>query len=202
MTAESLRDRAQFAVNNPGCLHSPQQHRELIAELLAENDRVRRRADGHWETLRSIREFARQGDCDRIIRWVNDAGSGYTQSTERTIGQLMHDIAARDAEITRLDALINTPETRDFLEGVKREAAHQLERWGRPHDRSKSAENWFWLVGYLAGKALRAAITGDKVKARHHTISTAAALMHWHTAILADETGAGIGRDDDLKEAA
>jgi hypothetical protein len=105
----------------------------------------------------------------------------------------------RDHEVQRLSALINTPETTDFLEGVKREAAHQRERWGAPHDREKSAEHWYWLVGYLAGKALRAAISGNADKARHHTISSAAALLHWHTAISQDDTGTGAGRDADLQ---
>jgi hypothetical protein len=100
--------------------------------------------------------------------------------------------------LRELDALINTPETEDFLQGARLEAAHQVERWGEPHDRSKSAENWYWLVGYLAGKALRAAIEGDKTKAKHHTISTAAALLNWHCAITQDDTGFGLGADADL----
>lgn len=101
-------------------------------------------------------------------------------------------------EIERLKALLNTPELHDFAEAVSLEAAHQVERWGMANDRSKSAENWFWLVGYLAGKALRAAITGDKEKALHHTISSAAALANWHAAIAADTSGAGIGADADI----
>lgn len=103
------------------------------------------------------------------------------------------------ADGPRLHALINSPETEDFLEGVRRESSHQVERWGEAHDRSKAAENWFWLVGYLAGKALRAAIQGDHEKAKHHTISAASALRQWHAAIARDESGSGVGRDDDLK---
>lgn len=102
-------------------------------------------------------------------------------------------------EVTILRDLVNTPMFDDFTEAVKREAAHQVQRWGRAHDRSKSAENWYWLVGYLSGKALRSAISGDKEKALHHTISSAAALMQWHAAIMADKTGAGIGEDEDLR---
>lgn len=105
---------------------------------------------------------------------------------------------ARDAEAYRR---INTPELHDFMEGMRNEVLHQVERWGQAHDRSKSAENWYWLVGYLAGKALRAAITGDRDKALHHTISSAAALANWHAAILADTTGAGVGEDADLRPA-
>ena len=93
---------------------------------------------------------------------------------------------------------INTPELRSFIDGVAREAIHQRARWGDAHDRSKSAENWYWLIGYLSGKALRSHIEGDRDKALHHTISSAAALMQWHAAILADGRGNGIGNDRDL----
>ena len=102
-------------------------------------------------------------------------------------------------EIIRLDNLINNPHTHEFLLAVKSEAAHQRERWGEAHDRGKSAENWFWLVGYLAGKCLRAVITGDKEKALHHTVSTGAALANWFEAIKKDRTSNGIGHDNDIK---
>lgn len=104
-----------------------------------------------------------------------------------------------ERERDRLDALVNSPQTANFLTALVAEKAHQILRWGSAHDRQKSAEHWFWLVGYLAGKALRAAITGDKVKALHHTISSAAALANWHEAITADTTGAGVGQDTDLQ---
>jgi hypothetical protein len=102
------------------------------------------------------------------------------------------------AERDRLHALVNSPQTGEFLQAVRAEKAHQIERWGHAHDRSKSAEHWFWLVGYLAGKALRAAITGDRHKALHHCVSSAAALANWFDAIQADESGAGVGADEDL----
>lgn len=98
-----------------------------------------------------------------------------------------------------LEALVNNPHTDEFLPAVKLEAAHQRDRWGEAHDRGKSAENWFWLVGYLAGKCLRAVITGDRQKALHHTISSAAALANWYEAIKRDTTGTGIGQDNDIK---
>lgn len=97
-----------------------------------------------------------------------------------------------------VERAINTPETADFLAGVAQEARHQRERWGEAHDRGKSAENWYWLVGYLAGKALRAHVDGDVGKAAHHTISSAAALYQWHAAIQTDQSGHGIGSDADL----
>lgn len=109
-------------------------------------------------------------------------------------------IADLHAELVRLHAVINEPHNDHFLQGASIEKEHQRQRWGDAHDRSKSAEHWYWLVGYLAGKALRAAISGDREKALHHTISSAAALANWHDAISADPSGIGIGQDTDLKK--
>jgi hypothetical protein len=79
--------------------------------------------------------------------------------------------------------IINTPETADFMAGVPIEAIHQRARWGSEHDDGKSPFDWFWLIGYLAQKAAHAAVNRDLEKAKHHTISTAAALANWHAAL-------------------
>lgn len=92
------------------------------------------------------------------------------------------------ARVLELDALVNKPHTIVFLESVRSEVAHQVHRWGTVHDRAKEPQDWFWLVGYLAGKALRSHMDGDREKALHHTISSAAVLANWHAAIsLADQ---------------
>lgn len=64
------------------------------------------------------------------------------------------------------------------------EASHQRARWGSDHDGGKTAWDWFWLIGYLAQKAASALVAGDRDKALHHCISTAAALANWHASIL------------------
>jgi hypothetical protein len=51
-------------------------------------------------------------------------------------------------------------------------------------------------VGYLAGKALHAAVDGDEDKAKHHCISTAAALYNWHCAISGLDVRMCPGRSD------
>jgi hypothetical protein len=80
--------------------------------------------------------------------------------------------------------------TNSFWEGLRVEREFQRRKWGAVDDRNKAPADWFWLVGYLAGKALTAHVTGDSYKARHHTISAAAVLSHWWDAILVpvDET--------------
>lgn len=97
---------------------------------------------------------------------------------------------------TELRELINTPEIENFLRAVHIEAVHQVERWGTSHDRAKRSADWFWLVGYLAGKALHAAILGERDKALHHCISSAAALYNWHCAIKGVDVRMCPGRSD------
>ncbi len=91
---------------------------------------------------------------------------------------------ARALEAERLSeelrAKIDTPSTSLFLEALPLEAAHQIGRWGSKHDEDKSPEDWFWLLGWLSGKAVHAARSDDIEKAKHHTISSAAVLLNWH----------------------
>lgn len=88
------------------------------------------------------------------------------------------------ARAKELEDSINTPELIDFAKAVHMEAVHQLQRWGSQHDAGKTPADWFWLVGYLAGKALASLMKGDTEKGLHHIITTAAALNNWHAQIL------------------
>ncbi len=92
-------------------------------------------------------------------------------------------IEALTAELSELKGLIDSPITDDFLKAIPLEAAHQVKRWGKQHDKQKDPEEWYWVFGYLAGKALHALRTGDREKALHHTISSAATLLNWHKEI-------------------
>lgn len=68
------------------------------------------------------------------------------------------------SENKRLVDLLNTPQLRDFSAAVTLEAVHQRERWGSSHDAGKAHEDWFWLLGYLGGKALSSAKSGEKIR--------------------------------------
>lgn len=121
------------------------------------------------------------------LRELAGNGNHYSHE-ERVINEAADRIEAQAAEITRLTALLNTPEVEDFAKGAVLEAAHQRERWGSEHDAGKQPLDWFWLIGYLAQKAATAQMAGDTEKALHHTISTAAALANWHLAISGRDT--------------
>src|SRR3546814_5550089 len=70
--------------------------------------------------------------------------------------QNVHLVPNASEEAQRLRALIDSPEMDNFLRAVHIEAAHQVEKWGMANDRAKRPADWFWLVGYLAGKIGRA----------------------------------------------
>lgn len=117
-------------------------------------------------------------------------------------------LTAEAAEGRRLSALVNTPELLDFQKAVLLEAVHQQDRWGCAHDGGKTPADWFWLLGYLGGRALehhkeaerldgeisnasapgyeilRKQITYHREKAVHHCITTAAACANWHMAVV------------------
>lgn len=112
------------------------------------------------------------------------------------------ELAEARAEVARLSGLVNSPELHDFAKAVALEAAHQRERWGTEHDEGKAPEDWFWLLGYLAGKALHAAKAGDRDKALHHTISSAAALANWHAHITGVSTEMRPGIEPPVEESA
>jgi len=76
-----------------------------IAELETNLAKAESRGDNHWETLRSIRHIAKEsGDLVRIVQWVNDAGSGYTDTAENTLAGVMHDRDRLRAEVEALRA--------------------------------------------------------------------------------------------------
>ena len=97
-------------------------------------------------------------------------------------------------EIERLTTLVNTPMFKPFDTAVKCEAAHQAHKWGTVHDRNKEPQEWYWLVGYLAGKALRSHLSGDRTKALHHTIR-ALFMTVWRSSSRSAENSCGIRRD-------
>ena len=104
-------------------------------------------------------------------------------------------IAQLEADVQRLKDLINTPHTADWVESSKLEAAHQVERWSADQDAGKQPEDWFWLLGYLGGKAVAAFRAGNTEKGLHHIVSSSAALLNWHRNVTGDNTAMRPGID-------
>lgn len=126
-----------------------------------------------------------------MAEWTRHRSTALRRRIEKALGptgdagDIVDAHTARDMldEIDRLGALINNPHTDDFLESVRIEAAHQRERWPEDHDRLKAPADWFWLIGYLAGKAIRPA---EPDKLLHRIIATAAACLNWHRQVSDD----------------
>jgi hypothetical protein len=91
-------------------------------------------------------------------------------------------------EVNRLNWLINSPQTVDFMESVRFEAAHQVERWGVAHDAGKRPEDWVTLITYILGKTSKAHFDGDRVKLLHHVVALAAVVLNWHRAMTGEDT--------------
>ncbi len=98
-------------------------------------------------------------------------------------------------ELNRLRQLIDSPQTTDFFESVRLEAAYQVERWGAEHDAGKRSEDWVTLVVYLLGKASKAHFDGDSGKLTHHVITLAAVALNWHRNITGEVTSMRPGVD-------
>lgn len=105
------------------------------------------------------------------------------------------------AELDGLRKLIDTPHTDEWFQAVRLEAAHQINRWGTEQDAGKAPTDWFWLIGYLGGKALAASLAGNTEKAKHHTISSGAALLNWFRALVGDSSVMRPGIDNAKDEA-
>lgn len=135
-------------------------------------------SDPDYQFPRSGTNLLDGREAEEMLRYVLSAHTAHQPAA------LQED--ARDAlqaEIDRLNAIINTPQSDDFLRAVSIEAEHQRQRWGSEHDAGKQPADWFWLVGYLAGKALQAHYAPNLEKAEHHIITTAAACKNWHLAM-------------------
>lgn len=87
---------------------------------------------------------------------------------------------ALERRLRELERERDSPEIRDFICAIQREAEHQRARWGSEHDAGKAPEDWLWLVAYLATKATQAHRYNDHDKYLHHIITCAAVCLNWH----------------------
>lgn len=130
---------------------------------------------------------AEDSDKDRELHAMTaDHARALVREEEKGYERGMRDMRAE---------LLNHPELKDFAAGVVLEAQHQRERWGSKHDAGKSAADWFWLIGYLAQKAMYSHLAGDSDKGLHHCITAAAAMANWHAAMAGTDNGMRPGID-------
>lgn len=140
---------------------------------------------GNWSEFCHDAPVTLKNAEDRIEEMARDSPRAILRAVPYlNCSQMEHVRSNANKRISELQALLNTPELHDFSAAVVLEAQHQRGRWGSDHDAGKEPQDWFWLLGHLGGKALRAHASGDTDKALHHTISSAAVLANWHAAVL------------------
>jgi hypothetical protein len=153
------------------------------------------RLEAAERALREIREDNEHAleDVRLILRALGEFDGARPISPHAVVATVVLPAIARlRAELERQANLLNTPELHDFSKAVVLEAAHQRERWPTGHDANKTDADWFWLIGYLAGKALHTPIAKDlhsdgpirvTEKRLHRIITIAAAAANWHAQV-------------------
>jgi hypothetical protein len=181
-------------------LHNGDVSRGITLAMSEYEDRVRYEADRmRWMIGELDKEpFLLDYDADKHSGYVSPHPSpralllNLLARIHRDGGQYVeaHGVekATHDAEmeVARLHSIIHSPESDDFLKGVSIEAEYQRQLHGVDDtDARYDWHQWFWVVGYLAGKALAACKSGegDGAKARHHLVTTAALLHNWHNTL-------------------
>lgn len=101
----------------------------------------------------------------------------------RTAESYEEEISILKTEIKRLKDLINDPEIDNFIEGVKIEAPHQTERWGKEKEESAPPHHYVLVITKLLGKLTVAIWDKDVTKFKHHCITIAAAMLNCHRQI-------------------
>lgn len=133
-----------------------------------------------------VRAIVEAVEAERGRAISTDVPPSETNETDHS--RIAAELEQTKLALNDLKRTINTPELHDFAIGVSLEASHQRLRFGDEHDSRKTPINWYFLICYLGGKACAAHLAGDIDTARHHTISTAAALNNWHAAISRDDS--------------
>lgn len=153
--------------------------KQCVTRIGNQHKEIKRLTELHARASEQLQQWAVWGMAELAIR--NPNVSSYMTEWEGRVEKA-------ESALKEIHDRINTPEIEDFDKAVPLEAVHQMQRWGAAHDAGKNPEDWFWLVGYLAGKALASFKVGDLEKAKHHCVSTAAAMRNWHAHIRSGES--------------
>lgn len=173
---------------------------QKLYSVLPEGGEYNSKLPPRLEFLKNCERFydSRQGDCPKLhewgdseiekkrqwaLRWKKFAKHQRNKITDMKI--------MREASNSREDKLVyelhelyasmNSPVTENFIQGMQVEIEHQRKRW-KQTDPQKTDADWFWLIGYLAGKALLNP-GGDLDKKKHRVITVAAAAANWFSSL-------------------
>lgn len=185
--ARAVEERDAMRAGRDGLLAERDALREDVAREIGLRD-----AEGSDYSERLVkvteeRDAARSKLAEQmaLAAEINDAVVANELALAKERDAALAKLAALEAEAVRMKALLNAPEVHDFALGVKLEAAHQRERWPSEHDAGKTDADWFWLIGYLAGKALHNPGEDPKGEKRlHRVVTIGAAAANWHAALL------------------
>ena len=182
MTAEAAHDRAVADL--------AQKNKDL-SSMINRQITIKAESDAHLAACVELQDralvaerdlAAMTKERDEVKQCASDAFAAWKEA-DRHRESIKAALAAMQRRAEEAEALINTPEIHDFAKAVTLEAAHQRKRWAADGDDGKTNADWFWLIGYLAGKALHNP-GDDSDKRLHRVITVAAAACNWHAALM------------------
>lgn len=184
-------------------------HAEACAAVLSSDRSITPAEDAFWPLyIQAL--LAARGDAEQPVYayiYEYETAFGVHQQLQpgtyngsaptRTVKVYAAPLPAADdthAELRRLNAIIHSPESNEFLKGASIEAEYQRQLHGVDETDSRyDWQQWFWVTGYLLGKALAACRSGEGngEKAKHHLVTSAALLNNWHN-VLTGEPAASV----------
>lgn len=93
---------------------------------------------------------------------------------------LVSEVERLRADNRRLRGILDQPDPAEFMYATEVEMRYQQAHWGEEHDSGKVDADWFWLIGYLAGKALHRGEDDGRDKLLHRITTVSAAAGNWH----------------------
>lgn len=85
-----------------------------------------------------------------------------------------------------INAIINTPQTENFIDAVKIEIQHHIERWG--DESEKHPHDFHCVISYLNGKLIKSIWEKDVEKFEHHLITITAVCGTCHKYLKSSES--------------
>lgn len=140
-------------------------------------------SDEQWEEMKIQFPYSQ---IPFIVKECNLQTLKELEKTQNALFKDGQDFLFKENE--RLEALINSPEVNNFLEGVKIEAAHQTEKWGSEDEENKPPHHYILVFSKLLGKLAQAIFDGNTEKFKHHLITMAAACHNCHRQISKEGT--------------
>ena len=153
-----------------------------LADIAHDLDEQKAATQGMGTFLVTVRDRLDKHSVDafdhQIVKEIDDLLS------DDVISRVLEENDEIRDRLAHLEALINTPELINFVQGAVSEAAHQRNRWGSAHDANKQMGDWVAVFVHLLAKFVNSNWNHDIDKSLHHLITVAAVAANAHAQLV------------------